>query len=66
MDLMVEDLFLSDHHVPVGSVIAVEDSCEQHLDGDYVRRGEFGDTGVAPGNPAKHVNLLRVGQSMGD
>ena len=52
--------------ITVGCVIAVEGSCEQHLDGDYVRRGEFGDTGVAPGNPAKQVNLLRVGQAVGD
>jgi len=36
------------------------------LDGNRVWGSEFGDAGRAAGNPAEHVDLLGVGQAVGD
>jgi len=36
------------------------------LDGNRVWGSEFGDAGLAADNPAEHVDLLGVGQAVGD
>ena len=36
------------------------------LDGDCIWGSEFGDAGVAAGNPAEHVHLLGISQTVSD
>ena len=36
------------------------------LCGNHVGGSEFGDTGVTAGNPAEHVDLLGIGQAVGN